>query len=462
MKKLFTLLAIVTTVTIFAQAPQGFNYQAIVRNSSGQLLLNQDVRVKFNILQNSSTGDIVYSETQTANTDDLGQINLVVGLGTAPTGTFSTINWGNGSYYLGIELNSGSGYVEMGTTQLLSVPYALYANSAGNETSIGSISSASNPNGAKITSGVMSLTPADSTNGGIITNNTQTIAGEKIFNSDMKINGITVGRGLGQLSSNTILGRSSLIANTTGDSNTVTGAYSLSSNTTGNSNIAIGNTALGNNITGNNNIAIGNATLRSNYNGNNNTAIGSSAGVTVDNLTNATAIGYSAVVANSNAIQLGNSAVTSINTSGNYKGNGFVKNGGTSSQYLMADGTVATLNKKYRLEYISGDGQIYSGGGMHLPMVFRIFNITDNKYVTSISQEGLSLNSKANIGYEDANFNNLNNYCGSGENLCFGGYYYIPSTGLPAKPFNLIVNVTMKYSNTGEVIDRYIINQYIQ
>ena len=125
MKKLFTLLALIATITINAQAPQGFNYQATVRNGSGQLLNNQIVLVKFNILQNSAIGDIVYSETQTANTDDLGQINLVVGQGTAPTGTFSTINWGSGSYYLGIELNTGSGYVAMGATQLMSVPYAL-------------------------------------------------------------------------------------------------------------------------------------------------------------------------------------------------------------------------------------------------------------------------------------------------------------------------------------------------
>jgi len=132
MKKLFTIIAIVTSLTIFAQAPQGFNYQATVRNSSGNLLLNQIVLVRFNILQNSTTGTTVYSETQTANTDDLGHISLVVGQGTATTGTFSTINWGNGTYYLGIELNTGSGYVAMGTTQLFSVPYALYAQSSGN------------------------------------------------------------------------------------------------------------------------------------------------------------------------------------------------------------------------------------------------------------------------------------------------------------------------------------------
>jgi uncharacterized protein (TIGR02145 family) len=134
MKKLFTLLVLIVTISINAQAPQGFNYQATVRNSSGQLLLNQIVLVKFNVYQNSATGNLVYSENQTANTDDLGHIALVVGQGTANTGTFSTINWGSGSYYLGIELNTGTGYVAMGTTQLLSVPYALYANSSATST----------------------------------------------------------------------------------------------------------------------------------------------------------------------------------------------------------------------------------------------------------------------------------------------------------------------------------------
>jgi hypothetical protein len=81
---------------------------------------------------NSATSLPVFSETHMAPTDDLGQVNLVIGQGTATVGTFSTINWGTGNYYLGIELNTGSGYVAMGTSQLLSVPYALYANSSGN------------------------------------------------------------------------------------------------------------------------------------------------------------------------------------------------------------------------------------------------------------------------------------------------------------------------------------------
>jgi uncharacterized protein (TIGR02145 family) len=132
MKKLYTLFTLFLSLLALAQAPQGFNYQATIRNSSGQLLLNQIVSVKFNVLQNSSTGTIVYSETQTTTSDDLGQISLIVGQGTPTTGTFSAINWGSGNYYMGIELNTGNGYVAMGTTQLLSVPYALYANSSGN------------------------------------------------------------------------------------------------------------------------------------------------------------------------------------------------------------------------------------------------------------------------------------------------------------------------------------------
>ena len=132
MKKIYTFLAFNVIIAINAQAPQGFNYQATVRNSSGALIVNQNVYFKFNVMLNSSTSVPVFTETHYVPTDDLGAVNLVIGQGTPTVGTFSAINWGTGNYYLGIELNAGSGYVAMGTTQLLSVPYALYANSAGN------------------------------------------------------------------------------------------------------------------------------------------------------------------------------------------------------------------------------------------------------------------------------------------------------------------------------------------
>ena len=135
MKKLFTLLALIVLTTITAQAPQGFNYQATVRNAAGDLIINQNVTFKFNIMLNTSTSLPVFSETHYVPTDDLGQVNLTVGQGTATIGSFAGINWGSGTYYLGIELNTGANFVAMGTTQLLSVPYALYANTAGSTSS---------------------------------------------------------------------------------------------------------------------------------------------------------------------------------------------------------------------------------------------------------------------------------------------------------------------------------------
>ena len=121
-------------LSLNAQAPQGFNYQATVRNSTGDLIVNTNVYFKFNVIQGSQTAVPIFTETHYVPTDDLGQVNLVIGQGTANIGTFSELDWSLGTYYLGIELNTGSGYVAMGTTQLLSVPYALYAENSGNST----------------------------------------------------------------------------------------------------------------------------------------------------------------------------------------------------------------------------------------------------------------------------------------------------------------------------------------
>ena len=136
MKKfyIFLCLAIASLTQLHAQAPQGFNYQATVRNSSGDLIVNTNVYFKFNVIQGSNTAVPIFTETHYVPTDDLGQVNLIIGQGTANTGIFSELDWSLGSYYLGIELNTGNGYVAMGTTQLLSVPYALYAENSGNST----------------------------------------------------------------------------------------------------------------------------------------------------------------------------------------------------------------------------------------------------------------------------------------------------------------------------------------
>jgi hypothetical protein len=135
MKRYLLFLALSLTFTLQAQAPQGFNYQATVRNSSGDLIVNTNVYFKFNVMQGSQTSLPVFTEIHYVPTDDLGQVNLVIGQGTSTTGTFSELDWSLGSHYLGIELDTGNGYVAMGTTQLLSVPYALYAESSGSSSS---------------------------------------------------------------------------------------------------------------------------------------------------------------------------------------------------------------------------------------------------------------------------------------------------------------------------------------
>lgn len=141
MKKLFTILvatlAIFSSDIISAQAPQGFNYQAVIRNSSGNPVVNQDVTLKFKIIQGQPTSTPVFTEQHTLETDDLGTVNLIIGEGSQLGLTqFNEINWALGSYHLGIEINIGQGFVEMGTTQLLSVPYALYAESSGFKTTV--------------------------------------------------------------------------------------------------------------------------------------------------------------------------------------------------------------------------------------------------------------------------------------------------------------------------------------
>ena len=142
MKKLFTLFAILLSVIAYSQVPQGFNYQATVRDNTGALMINQNVTFRFSVMQNSQTSTPIYVENQTVVTDDLGQVNLTIGTGTPEMGPFSQIDWGNGVSYLGIELNTGAGYVAMGTTQLLSVPYAMYAQNSNNGISSGATNGA--------------------------------------------------------------------------------------------------------------------------------------------------------------------------------------------------------------------------------------------------------------------------------------------------------------------------------
>ena len=114
----------------FGQSPQKMSYQAVVRNSSNQLVVNQKVGMQITILQGSATGTEVYSETQTPTTNANGLVSIEIGGGAG----FSTIDWSTGSYFIKTETDptGGINYTISGVSQLLSVPYALYAKTAGN------------------------------------------------------------------------------------------------------------------------------------------------------------------------------------------------------------------------------------------------------------------------------------------------------------------------------------------
>ncbi len=129
---LLTICFLIFATGLFAQAPQAFKYQAVARDNSGNLIANQSVGFRISILQNSPTGTSVYSETHTIASNNLGLVNLDLGAGNPVSGTFSTINWGTGNYFVKVELDvtGGSNYLLMGTSQLLSVPYALHAQTA--------------------------------------------------------------------------------------------------------------------------------------------------------------------------------------------------------------------------------------------------------------------------------------------------------------------------------------------
>ncbi|MGB5244838.1 MAG: hypothetical protein WBN50_14560, partial [Lutimonas sp.] len=101
MKNIFTLICSFFFIVIaFAQSPEGFNYQAVIRDSGGNVIPSQNVGVKFSIHQSSASGTIVYSETQSPTTNEFGLINLQIGQGTPITGQIENIDWGSGPYFL--------------------------------------------------------------------------------------------------------------------------------------------------------------------------------------------------------------------------------------------------------------------------------------------------------------------------------------------------------------------------
>ncbi len=134
MKKITSLLLALSAMatTAIAQVAQKINYQAVIRNAAGAPIINQNVSLRFSILTGSASGTSVYSETQSATTNAFGLANVQIGGGTPVSGNFTTITWGTASKFLKVEadINGGTTYAQLATVEMVSVPYAINAQTS--------------------------------------------------------------------------------------------------------------------------------------------------------------------------------------------------------------------------------------------------------------------------------------------------------------------------------------------
>ena len=387
MKKFIFFFFALFSLFAFSQQTD-FNYQAIIKGSNGMAVSGQSVVMQFSIIYDAANGTVAYQETHTVSTSVDGLVNLVIGSG-APTNqtgdSWGAIDWGK-PLFLKEEVNLGSGFVTLGTGRIYAVPVANYAAKAGGvkggtvstttvtatNINTGSIS-ASGITAGTITATLFSGDGSGLTNVPILTFRNA----ENSFYLGQSPSNVVSGDALNNLS----IGHQTLQFITTGDRNTAIGFNVLQRNTTGNDNIAIGarsqeglgsgtsggasrnnslgvmtlmanttgdeNTAIGHhsvysNTTGSKNTGFGYRSLYTNTTGANNTAIGHTADVAANNLVNATAIGYGAVVGASNSIQLGNSNVNLIKTSGVVSATGIITSGRVTATAFSGDGSGLT------------------------------------------------------------------------------------------------------------------------
>ena len=132
MKKIYSIVLFLISVSASAQSPDKMSYQAVLRNVDGTLMKDQAVSIQISILQSSATGTTVYQEDHSPSTNLNGLVSLHIGTGNTTSGTFSAIDWSAGPYFLQTDIDpaGGTNYVISSTTELISVPFALYANKA--------------------------------------------------------------------------------------------------------------------------------------------------------------------------------------------------------------------------------------------------------------------------------------------------------------------------------------------
>lgn len=128
-KLLWSVIISALSLSLYAQNPPSFNYQAILRFADGNPITDRDISVRISILENSETGQVIFSEFHDVHTSPLGLLSIEIGAGTLLSGSLSSARWGESTYYLKTEVdqNGGSSYIPLGTSKMMAVPYAMYA-----------------------------------------------------------------------------------------------------------------------------------------------------------------------------------------------------------------------------------------------------------------------------------------------------------------------------------------------
>ena len=313
MKKLIlNLFALLFSINIWAQAPQMMSYQAVVRDAANALVISSPIGMQISILQGSPTGNEVYIETQIPSTNSNGLATIEIGNGTVVSGTFSDIDWANGPFFLKTETDpdGGTNYTIAGTSELNSVPYALYALNSGGQANSWSVDGNTGNNQDdvfgtndsapiriqvhNIPSGLLD-SASQNTYFGVYGGNMSSVDASGSPNTAVGFRALasnTTG------SRNTALGANALRDNVTGVNNTAMGHASLQKNTTGNDNTGIGFCQLTDNTTGSYNTALGTWALFRNTTGSYNTAVGDSALIMNTEGSPNTAVGFRALASN--------------------------------------------------------------------------------------------------------------------------------------------------------------------
>ncbi len=167
---LLTASVLIITTSIHAQTPQSIPYQSVARNAAGNLLGSQNLSIRFTIHQATANGTILYRETHNVTTNSLGLFTALIGQGTPVTGTLAGVNWGSGAKFLQVEMDAsgGTNYINMGTTQMTSVPYALYAETA----NVPGVAGPAGTNGKTVLNGTVNPTPGNGVDGDFYINTT--------------------------------------------------------------------------------------------------------------------------------------------------------------------------------------------------------------------------------------------------------------------------------------------------